>query len=84
MDDAEIRKRVRERLDNGTLDTSYAERHTRVPGAGTPQATEHGTFDDACVVCDEGGTHLRYAKTTAAFHERCHTIWQEEVRKRGR
>ena len=84
MNDDEIRKRVRERLANGSLQRSY---HIPMaplkPGEPVPSAMLLGSaLTDHCVVCDERSTQIRYnTMPPAAFHARCNDIWEEEAKK---
>jgi hypothetical protein len=85
MTDDEIRKRVRERLAEGTLPREvHVMAGLRRPVVPTDDAWTAGSaFKDPCAVCDEQGTQIRYHvyKPPLAFHRRCHTIWREEAER---
>jgi hypothetical protein len=89
MTDDEIRKLVQARFAAGTLP-----RHITVmaqplipgasPGHRPPDAIVVGSaLSEPCAVCGAGATQMRYnaAAGPVAFHERCHTIWEQEAAK---
>src|SRR5438552_17714586 len=84
MNDDEIRKRVRERLANGSLQRSY---HIPMaplkPGEPVPSAMLLGSaLTDPCVVCDERSTQTRYnTMPPAASHARCNDTRQAAAEK---
>jgi hypothetical protein len=85
MNEGELRKRIQERLSNGTLERTYhVVAKPLTPGQTAAVAMTAGSaLSDPCAVCDERGTQIRYnlQPRPVAFHERCHTIWQDEAAK---
>ena len=86
MTDDEIRRLVRKKLADRTLQYHYTEIAERVgPGLSTPAVTTAfslgSALPDKCVVCGEHPTQLRYERQQVAFHRECHRIWQEEGKK---
>ena len=85
MTDDEIRKLVRKKLADKTLQCHYTEVAERVgPGLSTPAVETlfslGSALPDKCVVCGAHSTQLRYERQRVAFHRECHRIWQEEAR----
>ena len=86
MTDDEIRKLVRKKLADRTLQRHYTVVAERVgPGISTPAVETAfslgSALPDPCVVCGEHPTQLRYERQRVAFHRECHRIWQEEGRR---
>jgi len=72
MNDDTLRQRVHARFADGSLP-----RKLRLSGV------TRGILADRCAVCDRVQTEMRYHSPDGvfAFHERCHTIWNEEAAK---
>jgi hypothetical protein len=86
MTDDEIRKLVRKKLADRTLQRHYTVLAERVgPGLSTPAVETAFSVGSAlphpCVVCGGHPTQLLYECQRVAFHRECHRIWQEEGRK---
>jgi hypothetical protein len=86
MTEGEIRKLVRKKLAERTLQCHYTEIAERLaPGVSTPAVETAfalgSALPDPCVVCGQRPTQLRYERQKVAFHRECHRIWQEEGRK---
>jgi hypothetical protein len=86
MTDDEIRRLVRKKLADRTLQYHYTEIAEHVgPRLSTPAVTTAfslgSALPDKCVVCGEHPTQLRYERQRVDFHRECHSIWQEEGKK---
>lgn len=88
MSEDPIRKKIRKRLDDGTLPREVpllTKRGLEQPG--TPLA--HMRADSAigltrCSGCDAEGAQVTYRYADGAiirFHSRCHRIWEEECQR---
>ena len=88
MPENEIRKRVRERLANGTLPHHLpaTDDAPLTPGKPSPALGDPRSRQGVCAVCDEEGTQLRFKvpSSVLTFHHLCFKLWEEERNKGGK